>query len=106
MITIEDFSKIHLVAATVKKIEEHPRADRLYLLTVDLGGEERSLVAGIRDFYSPEDLIGKQLVVVENLEPAVIRGVESRGMILAGASGQDLSLVTMDREIAPGTPIS
>ena len=106
MITIEDFSKVHLVAATVKKIEDHPRADRLYLLTVDLGGEERSLVAGIRDFYSPEDLIGKQLVVVENLEPAVIRGVESRGMILAAKSGDTLALVTLDRPVAPGATVS
>ncbi len=106
MITIEDFMKLKLVVATIRRAEDHPQADRLYLLTVDLGEEERTLVAGIKEYYQPEELVGKQLVVVENLEPATIRGVESRGMILAAQSGNTLSLVTLDREIAPGAPVS
>ncbi len=106
MITIDDFGKLNLVTAVVKNVADHPRADRLYLLTVDLGAEERTVVAGIKDFYSPRDLLGKELVVVENLEPAVIRGVESRGMILAAKSGPILSLVTLDRKISPGTAVS
>ncbi len=106
MISFDDFKKLNLVAATVTRVEDHPRADRLLLLTVDLGGEERTLVAGIKEFYSKDELLGKQLAVVENLQPASIRGVESRGMILAAKSGPTLSLVTLDRNIEPGTGIS
>jgi methionyl-tRNA synthetase len=106
MISFDDFKKLNLVVATVTKVEEHPGADRLLLLTVDLGKEERTLVAGIREFYRPQELVGKQLVVVENLEPATIRGVESRGMILAAPDGRTLSLVTLDRPVSPGTAVS
>ncbi len=106
MLQFEDFKKLNLVAATVTAVENHPRADRLLLLTVDLGNEERTLVAGIKEYYPPEELIGKQLVVVENLEPASIRGVESRGMILAAKSGDTLSLITLDRPVPPGSPVS
>ena len=106
MITIDDFMKLKLVVATIKEVEDHPKADRLYLITVDLGDEERTLVAGIKEYYRPEELIGKQLVMVENLEPATIRGVESRGMILAAKDGENLAIVTMDRYIAPGSSVS
>ncbi|MEA1928218.1 MAG: methionine--tRNA ligase subunit beta [Candidatus Auribacterota bacterium] len=106
MITIDDFMKLKLVVATIRKVEEHPNAERLYLLTVNLGEEERTLVAGIKEFYTPEELVGKQMVVVENLAPATIRGVESRGMILAAKDGENLSIVTMDRYIAPGSLVS
>ena len=106
MITIDDFMKLNLVVATIKQVEEHPNAERLYLLTVDLGEEERTLVAGIKEYYRPEELIGKQLVMVENLEPATIRGVESRGMILAAKDGENLAIVTMDRYITPGSSVS
>ncbi len=106
MISFDDFKKLNLVTARVIRVEPHPGADRLLLLTVDLGSEERTLVAGIRQFYRPEELAGKDLIVVENLEPAVIRGVESRGMILAAKDGQDLSLLTLDRPVSPGTPVS
>ena len=106
MITIDDFMKLNLVVATIKQVEEHPNAERLYLLTVDLGEEERTLVAGIKEYYRPEELIGKQLVMVENLEPATIRGVESRGMILAAKDGDNLAIVTLDRYITPGSSVS
>lgn len=106
MISFADFKKLNLVTATVVRVEDHPGADRLLLLTVDLGKEERTLVAGIREYYRPEELVGKQLVVVENLEPATIRGVESRGMILAAKDGSTLSLVTLDRPVGPGSAVS
>ncbi len=106
MIAFEDFKKLNLVTATVIRVENHPQADRLLLLTVDLGKEDRTLVAGIRQFYRPEELVGRQLVVVENLEPAVIRGVESRGMILAAKDESTLSLVALDRPVSPGSPVS
>ena len=83
MITIEQFGALELRVATVRSAEPHPNADRLLVLRVDLGGEERQLVAGIRAHYTPEELVGKQIVVVTNLQPATLRGVESQGMLLA-----------------------
>lgn len=106
MITIDDFGKIKLVVATVLRAEDHPKADRLYILTVNMGEEERTLVAGIKEYYSPEELVGKQLILVENLEPVTIRGVESRGMILAAKDNSNLAVITVDRKIAPGSSVS
>ena len=106
MITLEDFKKLNLVAGTITRVEDHPNADRLYLLTINLGEEERVLVAGIKGAYAAEDLIGRQVVVVENLAPATIRGVESRGMILACRDGSTLALVTTEKPVAAGTPVS
>jgi len=106
MITIEDFKKLNLIVGTITRVEDHPNADRLYLLTVNLGVEERVLVAGIREAYPAENLVGRQVVVVENLAPAVIRGVESRGMILACRDGGTLALITTEKPVAPGTPVS
>ena len=83
MIGIDHFRQIELKVGTVRAAEPHPNADRLLVLRVDVGGEERQLVAGIRAFYEPADLIGRQVVVVANLEPAKLRGVESQGMVLA-----------------------
>jgi methionyl-tRNA synthetase len=88
MITIEQFQQVELRVATVKTAEPHPNADRLLVLTVDLGTEERQIVAGIRAHYDPATLVGTQVVVVANLEPAKLRGVESQGMLLA-ASAED-----------------
>jgi len=83
MITIEQFRQIELKVGTVRAAEPHPNADRLLVLRVDVGGEERQLVAGIRAFYEPAALVGRQVIVVANLEPAKLRGVESQGMVLA-----------------------
>jgi methionyl-tRNA synthetase len=83
MITIEQFRNLELRVGTVRAAEPHPNADRLLVLRVDLGGEERQLVAGIRAHYDPAVLVGRQVVVVANLEPAKLRGVESQGMVLA-----------------------
>lgn len=86
MITIEQFKSVELRVGTVRAAEPHPNADRLLVLKVELaGGEERQLVAGIRAHYDPAALIGRQVVVVANLEPAMLRGVESQGMVLAAA---------------------
>jgi len=103
MITIDDFKKLNLKVAAVTAVAPHPNADRLYLVDVDLGGETRRLVAGIRQSYTPEELVGKQVVVVENMTPAVIRGVESHGMILA-AQGQDrIVIVSPEKPVAAGS---
>jgi methionyl-tRNA synthetase len=102
MITIDDFKKLNLKVATVTAVQPHPNADRLYLVEVDLGGEKRQLVAGIRQFYTPEELVGKQVVVVENMTPAVIRGVESKGMILAAQGKDRIVIVSPEKPVEAG----
>ena len=105
MITMEDFKKLNLIVGTITGVEDHPNAERLYLLTVDLGSEERTLVAGIKQAYPADELTGKQVVVVENLAPATIRGVESRGMILACRDSSTLALITTEKPVAAGSPV-
>ncbi len=105
MITIEEFAKLDLRVATVKAVEPHPQADRLLVLKVDLGTEERQLVAGIRAHYAPEELIGKQIVVVANLQPAVLRGVESQGMLLAASDGERVVVLSPEKPIAAGSQV-
>lgn len=106
MITIDQFKEIDLRVATVTAAEVVPGADRLLRLQIDLGEEERQLVAGIAKQYRPEELIGRQIVVVANLQPAVIRGVESQGMLLAAVWDGELSLLTVDREAPTGARVS
>lgn len=103
--TLEDFKKIQLKIAVIVSADIHPQADRLLVLKVDIGGETRQVVAGIRGSYEPSALIGKQVVVVANLKPATIRGMESQGMILATASGEGLAVLTPDRPSQPGSPV-
>lgn len=107
MITIEQFRTIELKVGTVRAAEPHPNADRLLVLRVDLGGgEERQLVAGIRAHYEPATLVGRQVVVVANLEPAKLRGVESQGMLLAAHDGDRVVVVTIDAAVAAGSKVS
>jgi methionine--tRNA ligase beta chain len=108
MITIEEFRRIELRVATIRAAEPHPKADRLLVLRVDLGGEERQLVAGIRAHYDPPTLVGRQVVVVANLEPATLRGVESQGMVLAATDPGTGRVVLLrpDETIAPGAVVS
>ena len=106
MICFEEFGKVQLRTARVLEAEKVPKADKLLKLQIDLGSETRQIVAGIAEYYSPEDIIGKNLVIVSNLKPATIRGVESNGMLLAAKSGKKLVLVTTDDDIAPGADIS
>ena len=103
MITVEEFKKLNLQVATITGVQPHPNADRLYLVEVDLGAEKRQLVAGIRQAYAPEELMGRQVVVVENMAPAVIRGVESRGMILAAQGKDRIVIVSPEKTVDPGS---
>lgn len=106
-ITFDDFVKMDLRVAEIKACEDVPGADKLYKLTIDMG-EERTIVAGIKLHYTKEELVGKRIAVVANLEPRKLRGIESHGMLLA-ASGEDKSsvvLLTLEREIKPGSKIS
>ena len=103
-ITIDDFAKIELVVGTVEKCEKHPDADKLLVSQINIGKETRQIVSGIADFYTPEDMIGKKVIVVSNLEPAKLRGVESQGMILAGSKKKMLELVSVEN-LPNGTKI-
>ena len=103
MITIEEFKKLNIRIARIKEVIDHPGADRLYIVRLVIGEEEREVVAGIKKGYNNEELLGKLVAVVENLEPAVIRGVESRGMILAAQDGETLAVLSPDRPVAPGS---
>ena len=105
MITIDQFRALELRVGTVRAAEPHPNADRLLLLRVDLGTEERQLVAGIRAHYDPAALVGRQVVVVANLEPAQLRGVESQGMVLAASDGDRVVLLRPDDPVTPGAVV-
>ncbi|MDZ7374144.1 MAG: methionine--tRNA ligase [candidate division KSB1 bacterium] len=105
-ITYDEFARMDLRVARVKQAERVPNTDKLLRLVVDLGSEERQIVAGIAEHYRPEDLVGRLVVVVANLAPRKLRGLESRGMLLAAEDAQGkLSLVTLDRDIAAGSKV-
>lgn len=111
-ITIDDFKKLQLRVGRVLEVQAHPNADRLYVLKVDLGTETRQLVAGLRPFYpDPQALVGRNVVVVANLQPATLRGVESQGMILAASKEVEGKLVDVcvlapERDVPPGSKVS
>lgn len=104
-ITIDQFLEIDLRVATIVSAERVPNADRLLKLQVDLGSEQRQLVAGIALSYEPQTLVGRRIVVVANLEPARIRGVESQGMLLAADADGRPVLALFDAEVPPGTRV-
>ncbi len=106
MISIDDFKKLELKVATIKSVEPHPNADRLLVLQVDLGAEERQIVAGIKGHYTPEALVGRQIIVVSNLEPARLRGLESQGMLLAATDGDGVVIITPERVVLSGSRVS
>ncbi len=107
-ISWDDFAKLRLRVARVVEAMEHPNADKLLVLTIDLGGEVRQICAGLKGYYTPEQLVGKELVIVANLAPRMMRGVESKGMLLA-ASNSDRSkviLVSPELDIEPGSVVT
>ena len=103
-ITIDEFAKIDLRVAQVLAAEKVEGADKLLRLTVKLGGEERQIVAGIAKYYSPAELIGKEIVVVANLKPVKLRGVLPR-MLLAASQGDKLAVLTPDRSVGDGAQV-
>ncbi len=105
MIKFEDFQKLELRTAKVIKAERIDGSDKLLKLDIDVGDEKRQLVAGIAQYYEPENLIGKSIVVAANLEPRTIFGLESRGMLLAANADGKPVLLQPDKEVAAGTPI-
>ena len=104
-VSFNEFKKLDLRVANVLSAEKVEGTDKLIRIQIDLGTETRQIVAGIAKSYSPEELVGKKIVVVANLEPAVIRGIESNGMLLAASVDDHISLLTLDRDIEPGAKI-
>ena len=105
-ITLEDFEKLDLRVATIESVEDHPNADKLYILNLKLGQEKRTIVSGIKDYYKKEDLIGKQIIIVANLKPIKLRGVESKGMLLAAKDKNgNLSLASLMDKIEDGVSL-
>ena len=104
-IKFEDFEKIELRVAEIRGIEEIEGADKLYKLEINLGGEVRTICAGIKKFYSLEELRGRKIIVLTNLEPRKIRGIDSQGMLLAASNenNTELSLISPDKDIEVGS---
>jgi methionyl-tRNA synthetase len=105
-IDIKTFGKIDLRVATVVKAKAIPRAKKLLELQVDIGHEKRTIVSGIAGSYTPEELVGKQVIIVANLKPAKLMGVLSKGMLLAAANKEGVIVATLDKDIKPGTPLT
>ncbi len=102
MINIEDFRKLDIRVARVIEVEDHPNADRLFVLKIDTGQKQKQIVAGIKDFYKKEDLSGRQVVIVDNLEPVTIRGQVSEGMLLVAHGDEIISMLTLDKAVKEG----
>ena len=110
IIQYEDFLKLDLRVARVLEAGPHPNADKLIVLKIDIGDEQRQIIAGIRGHYESEQLVGKDIVVVANLQPRKMRGMESQGMLLAATvgEGEDFEVIVLaaDRPCPTGSPVS
>jgi methionyl-tRNA synthetase len=104
-VTIDEFAKIHLKTAKVLSAERVPKSEKLIKLQVSLGSEQRQIVAGIGKKYEPESLVGKTVVIVANLKPAKLMGIESQGMVLAAGDSDVHGLITIQEEVDPGTKV-
>ena len=105
MATIEQFKQLEFKVGRILEAKKHPDADRLLVLAVEVGAERKEIVSGISRHYQPEELVGKRVVVVNNLEPAVIRGVTSQGMVLAAQDGETLTLVSPEKPVSSGAVV-
>ena len=105
MITYDEFKKVELKIARITGAEEVAGAEKLLKLQIDLGGEKRQIVAGIKKVYLAKDLIGKEIAVVVNLEPRMVMGVESSGMLLAASGNDGPVLIVPDKDVPPGSGI-
>jgi len=115
VITFDDFKKVELIVARVMNVRDHPNADKLIILEIDTGkassesgrtvSNRKEIVAGIKNFYSKDELIGKDIVIINNLKPVVIRGVESNGMLLAAEDENGISVIMPDKPVKPGSKV-
>jgi len=105
LVSYEDFKKLDIRVALIEKVEKVPKADKLYKLFVDLGTEKRTLVAGLAEHYKADELIGKKIVILTNLEPRKLRGILSQGMLLAAVEGDKVSILTPDKDLPSGAKV-
>ena len=107
-ITYDDFCKVQMRVGKIVEAGDHPNADKLIVLQVDLGDEKRQLCAGLKGYYTPEQLVGLNIIVVTNLASRMMRGTESQGMLLAAVTPGEAQVVhlTTAEDIAPGTAVS
>jgi len=105
LISYEEFKKLDIRVAIVEKVEKIPKADKLYKLSISLGIEKRTLVAGLAEHYKANDLLGKKIIVLTNLEPRKLRGILSEGMLLAAVDGNNVSILLPDKDIPPGAKV-
>ena len=105
MATYEEFKKLEFRVGRIKEVNDHPNADKLVVLTLDLGDRQKQVVAGIKQHYSKEELIGKQVVLVDNLDSVMLRGVESQGMILAGSDENILAVISPEKNLKLGSVV-
>ena len=105
-IKIDEFGKVELRVAEVIAAEPLPKSKKLLKLTVSLGEEQRTVVAGIAEHYAPAEIVGKKVVIVANLETAKLMGVESNGMVLAASAGGKLAVLSLDRDLPPGAKVT
>ena len=106
LISYEDFKKLDIRVGLVENVEKVPKADKLFKLTVNIGTEKRTIVAGLAEFYKAEDLKGKKIIVLTNLEPRNLKGITSQGMLLAAEDGKIISILTPEKDVSPGSKIS
>ena len=105
MVSFEDFKKLDLRIAEIVDVKDHPNADKLYIIQIDISGQTKQIVAGVRGQYSAQDLVGKKIVVVDNLEPVTIRGEESHGMLLAAGGENGPVILVPERNVPSGAQI-
>ncbi len=107
LVDIADFEKLQLKIAKILAAESLEKSNKLIKLTVSTGDKTKTILSGIRKYYKPEELIGKKVVIIDNLKPAKMLGIDSQGMILAAAeNGEKLSLLVLDKDLAEGSSIS
>ncbi|MFX1592885.1 MAG: methionine--tRNA ligase [Promethearchaeota archaeon] len=105
LVSYEEFKKLDIRVALVEEVEKVPKADKLYKISIDLGTEKRTLVAGLAEHYKAEELKGKKIVVLTNLEPRKLKGILSEGMLLAAVEGDKVSILIPEKDLSPGTRI-
>jgi methionine--tRNA ligase beta chain len=105
MASIKDFQQLEFRVAEILEAKDHPDADRLYVLKIKVGADEKQIVAGIKNTYTRDSLVGRKVIVVNNLDSATIRGVESQGMLLAASVNHQAILLVPERDVPSGAPI-
>lgn len=105
-IEFKDWQNLDFRVAEILDVEDHPNADKLYILKIKIGKEKRTIVAGIREAYTKKELKGKKIIVFTNLKPALLRGIKSEGMLLAATKDDKVVLLTVDKDIETGAKIS